>query len=149
MSYFLHGHHTGGKPTRTMKSWLSMKQRCFNPNVPDFSRYGGQGITVCERWRNSFANFLADMGERPQGMTLDRIDNEGDYTPENCRWATESAQQRNTSVSIYLTINGETRSIMEWAKIAVVHVGTMRRRFHAGWAHEDIVFRPSRQGGEA
>jgi hypothetical protein len=124
-----------------------MKQRCFNPNAPDFDRYGGRGITVCERWRTSFSNFLTDMGERPEGMTLDRIDVDGDYTPENCRWATSSEQQRNTRVSINLTINGETRSIMEWAKVAAVHVGVMRRRFHAGWPHEAVVFQPSRKGG--
>jgi hypothetical protein len=147
MSYCLHGHTIGGKTSRTMKSWEQMKQRCFNPNASDFDCYGGQGITVCERWRTSFTNFLADMGDRPEGTTLDRINNDGDYTPDNCRWATDSEQQRNTRVSIYLTINGDTRSIMEWAKVAVVHIGTMRRRYHAGWPDAEVVFKPSRKGG--
>jgi len=145
MSYFLHGHTVGGRTSRTFKSWESMKQRCFNPNAPDFDRYGGRGITVCERWRTSFSNFLEDMGERPEDVwpqqyTLDRIDNDGDYTPENCRWATRSEQQRNTGVAIWLTINGETKSLVEWATVAVVNITTMRRRYHRGWSNEDVVF---------
>lgn len=71
-----------------------MKNRCLNPNATDYARYGGRGITICERWL-TFANFLADMGERPEGRTLDRINNSGNYEPGNCRWATASEQQLN------------------------------------------------------
>lgn len=136
----------GMSNTRTFKSWDTMKQRCFNSNAPDFDRYGGRGIKVCERWRTSFSAFLEDMGERPEGYTLDRIDNEGDYELDNCKWSTGSEQQQNTRVSIWLTIGGETRPLKEWAKVACVGISSLRRRYHAGWKHEDIVYQPATKG---
>jgi hypothetical protein len=89
-----HGHNTAVGPSLTHNSWQAMLKRCTNPKAKGYPNYGGRGITVCERWQD-FSNFLADMGERPEGMTLDRKDNDGDYTPGNCRWATASEQQRN------------------------------------------------------
>lgn len=89
-----HGHGRGYKTSPTYRSWRSMKARTTNPNAPGYRRYGARGITVCERWQ-SFEAFLADMGERPEGKTLDRIDNDGNYEPGNCRWATQSEQNRN------------------------------------------------------
>jgi len=77
------------------RAWNLMKRRCFNNNTADYSKYGGRGICVCDRWKNSFSNFLKDMGKRPEGCSLDRIDVNGDYCPENCRWATWNQQQRN------------------------------------------------------
>jgi hypothetical protein len=85
-----HGMHA----TRTYKSWRSMINRCTNPNTPGYASYGGRGITVCDRWL-IFEPFLADMGVRPEGRTLDRINNDGNYEPGNCRWATRFEQQRN------------------------------------------------------
>src|SRR5215831_891937 len=91
---FQHGHNQAGAPTPTYRSWQKMRARCNNPRNNRFSLYGGRGIKVCRRW-DSFENFLADMGERPLGMTLDRIDPDGDYKPGNCRWATPTQQRAN------------------------------------------------------
>ena len=93
--YKTHGHKPAGAMSPTYSSWMCAKQRCFNPRHLAYSRYGGRGITMCDRWRDSFAAFLADMGERPPGLTLDRKNNDGNYEPGNCRWATRLEQARN------------------------------------------------------
>lgn len=91
-----HGHFVGGRPSPTYKSWQAMIARCTNPKHPAFHKhYAGRGITICDQWLKSFPQFLADVGERPVGMTLDRIDSSGNYEPSNCRWATMLEQNRN------------------------------------------------------
>ena len=93
---FVHGHAPRDRNVSPEYcSWLAMRQRCYYPKHVKFARYGGRGIRVCERWRDNFVNFLSDMGARPPGMTLDRKDNDGDYEPSNCRWATPVQQMSN------------------------------------------------------
>jgi len=92
---YRHGHKSkNGRASPTYNSWRMMKTRCQNSNFPYYKDYGGRGIKVCERWMN-FENFLTDMGERPENTTLDRINNDGNYEPGNCRWATRKEQRRN------------------------------------------------------
>ncbi len=103
------------KHSATYTSWSGMLTRCYNRSNPKFPRYGGRGISVCPQWR-SFKTFLADMGERPPGKTLDRYpNNDGNYEPGNCRWATVQQQSRNTSQNLRLTYNGETLTLSDWA----------------------------------
>jgi hypothetical protein len=98
------------------QSWQSMRQRCENPNNHNYPRYGGRGIRVCERWMK-FQNFLIDMGERPTPKhSIERKDNNGNYEPGNCVWATPAQQSRNRRISFLLTMNGETKTLAEWCE---------------------------------
>ena len=92
-----HGHNRRAGPTRTYNTWCSMVQRCLNEHNPRYKYYGARGIAICDRWQgeHGFENFLADMGERPEGKSIDRINNDGNYEPGNCRWATQKEQVRN------------------------------------------------------
>ena len=109
-------HNAAGAPE--YNSWLAMNQRCNYTKSKDHKNYGGRGIKVCSRWsepKYGFVNFLADMGERPEGTTLDRIDVNGGYTPENCRWATMVQQANNRRTNKYITYKGETMTYTEWS----------------------------------
>lgn len=101
--------------TKIYSVWNSMLDRCCNPRHYSYARYGGRGITVCERWFK-FENFLADMGEAPAGLTLDRIDNDNGYSPENCRWATVRQQMNNRGTCRLLTHAGRTQNVTQWAE---------------------------------
>lgn len=108
----------GKVKTREYISWASMLWRCRNPASAAYAGYGGRGIKVCDRWRRSFTAFLEDMGERPgPGCSIDRIDNDGDYTPDNCRWATAKEQARNRRPTFWITIQGEKKSLAEWCEV--------------------------------
>lgn len=108
-----------------------MRDRCLNPKRHNFKFYGGRGITICERWLE-FANFLADMGERPDGLQLDRIDNDGHYEPGNCRWVTKQHNARNRSSNRLLTIDGETKTVTEWALLKGLPPDRVRGRLSRG-----------------
>jgi homospermidine synthase len=112
-----------------------MRHRCNNMDAVGYQHYGGRGIKVCERW-NSFEKFLADMGERPAGHSIDRIDVNGNYEPDNCRWATAEAQRNNTRRSIFLTHNGETKTVRQWADALGMPYGKLRSRIKRGWTTE-------------
>ena len=123
-----HGHRPKGRPASpTYQSWQAMKSRCCCPGDQAYSEYGGRGITVCEKWMR-FDGFLDDMGERPDGTTLDRIDNNLGYDPSNCRWATPKRQQRNRRDTVFVTFDGKTYSIADWADILGIKKGTLRDR---------------------
>lgn len=128
-----HGH----SGTSLYKTWERMRQRCHNPNSNSYGNYGGRGIVVCERWLSSFENFLADMGERPEGKTLDRYpDNDGNYEPGNCRWATNAEQKRNTRRTKMITFNGKTLCMRDWAALVGVSESQFWKRINKGWPLE-------------
>lgn len=133
----------GRSCTKEHKQWDSMKQRCLNPNHEFFYHYGGRGIKVCDSWLESFENFFADMGECPEGLTLDRIENEGNYEPSNCRWATRGEQSRNRRGVVILTLGNDSMCIAEWARRIGMHEDTLRRRIKTGWTVEEALTTPT------
>jgi len=132
----------GMSNTPIFEVWCAIIQRCENPKHKSYDRYGGRGIKVCDRWRNSFQAFHDDMGIRPKNTSIDRIDNNGDYEPSNCRWATKSEQSINTTRNIYITVNGITRTIREWERIQKFNAGIIGHRIRQGWPPEKAVFTP-------
>lgn len=129
-------------------TWNTMRQRCINPNNPKYPIYGGRGISVCERWQK-FENFIADMGNRPSAdHSLDRIDNDGNYEPSNCRWATRVEQQNNQSNTTRLEFQGETLTIHQWATRLGIKAKTIDGRLRSGWSVEDALSHPLMAGGD-
>ena len=127
--------------TPTYRSWHMMLQRCGNPNNHAYARYAGRGIKVCERWKK-FSSFLEDMGERPAGTTLDRINNDGNYEPGNCRWATPLEQAFNSSRIRRVEFNGKSGSVSYWSRITGIHVQTLVSRFQKGWTAAEALTTP-------
>jgi hypothetical protein len=114
-------------------AWGQMIARCYDPEHPKYHRYGGRGIKVCDRWICRRL-FLEDMGERPDGMTLNRKDNDGDYSHENCEWASQEDQQQNRSNNRRITFNGETRCLQSWARETGIRRETLAKRLNSGWS---------------
>jgi hypothetical protein len=141
-----HGHTNPRSGEYT--SWAGMIQRCGNPNNPNYAGYGGDGVTVCERWRNSFEAFLADMGPRPSpAHSLDRYPNrEGSYEPGNVRWATDAEQTRNQRTNHLLTIDGVTRCLEDWSRISGISRRTVDYRLKRGLGAREAIFNPPRPG---
>lgn len=124
--------------TRTYKTWCGMFDRCYNEGCSGYKNYGGRGIRVCRRWRK-FENFLRDMGVKPTHSSIDRINNDGNYEPGNCRWTTAFRQSRNTRRNIDITICGVTRCLQDWVKGVGLLFCTVRRRLDAGWGAREAL----------
>lgn len=127
---------------RTYKSWVGMLSRCRNKNASGWENYGGRGITVCQRWL-TFENFFADMGEKPSAAhSIERKNFDLDYTPENCYWATDKEQRRNTRRNVFLTYNNKTQCVTDWAKEIGLDASTLRSRIKEGWTIEEVLSVP-------
>ena len=124
------------KNSREYRAWRNMKTRCYNERYPKYRCYGGRGIKVCDRWLHSFENFYNDMGPAPSKGTLERKDTNGDYTPENCRWALQKEQVRNMRTNHLLTFRGETMCLTAWAEKVGISSKTLISRLKLGWSLE-------------
>lgn len=142
-----HGESGGRKKKESpeYKSWHSMWQRCLNPKSKSYQWYGKRGITVCAKWR-TFSRFLADMGRRPTlKHSLDRVDPNGNYTPENCRWATPTEQQRNHRDRRLIKYKGEALPLWRWIEVTGLPRSTLSCRLHRGWAPKEALTEPKRR----
>lgn len=127
--------------TRIYQQWADMVRRCTNPKYAGYHRYGGRGVSICDRWR-SFECFLEDMGPCPCKMQIDRIDNDGDYGPENCRWATCRQNSRNTSRTRLITALGRTQALAAWSDETGLSRSVIAKRLNEGWPHDVAVTLP-------
>jgi len=130
---FRHGYCVGDKASGTYNSWSGMKDRCLNPKCKKFPSYGGRGIKLCKRWM-TFISFLEDMGDRPEGMSIERINNNGNYEPGNCKWATPIEQASNRRKNRLLTTNGVTMTLSQWSRKLNVSEACIRGRIKRGWS---------------
>lgn len=142
------GKHHGFKGTRVYNIWCSMKRRCLSKTSQDYHRYGARGITVCDRWMQ-FHNFLSDMGEPPEGMSIERVDNDLGYEPGNCVWATQTEQAFNRRSNRVLTIDGVSKPMSLWADEYGIPRATLRQRITGyGWDPERAVKTPLQRQGK-
>lgn len=133
----------GYSNTKEYKAWNAIIKRCTDSQNRAYENYGGRGIKVCKRWCDSFENFLEDMGKAPTPKhTIDRIDNDGDYTPDNCRWATMKQQMNNKRSNVNITWNGETKTATQWARKMNMPRSTFFNRLNNGWSLEKIFNTP-------
>lgn len=134
----------GGKGTRLYRIWANMKTRCYNPKVTHYFRYGGRGITVCPEWRDSFQAFhdWAICHGYDDNLTIDRIDNDKGYSPENCRWITAKKQAVNRSSNHIFTIEDVEKTLMEWCELYSINYKTVRDRLRRGWSIERALYEP-------
>lgn len=130
--------------TKEYKAWDSMLDRCRNPRSPSWEQYGGRGITVCDRWRE-YANFLKDMGRCPPYHSIDRIDNDSNYEPGNCRWASAQTQAINRRSTHWISYLGETLTKTEWAARVGLKFTTLNERLRRGWGAERALQTPARK----
>jgi len=129
-----HGYAHDGCVSPEWHAWATMIQRCYNRNNPAWSRYGGRGISVCDQWKDSFPSFIRDMGDRPgPGYSIDRIDNNGNYERDNCRWATSTQQNRNRRSNRMIEYDGRSLSLAEWAESYHIPYSTLSARLKRGW----------------
>ena len=140
--YLIHGK----SHTKLYKVWKGMRQRCLNPNKKNYKNYGGRGITMCKEWLDNFEVFekWAYESGYSDGLSIDRIDNDGNYEPSNCRWTTPFVQANNRRTCHLLTFNGETHNIREWARIIGVRETVIHQRLKRGWSIEKTLTEPLR-----
>lgn len=133
----------GKTKTNEHRIWASMNSRCRDVNSPAYKDYGGRGINVCERWQQSFEAFLEDMGPRPSNKhSIDRINNDGNYEPNNCRWATRVEQANNMRTNRLFTFYGKTMTLTQWAEISLVNRRTIMVRLKRGWTEKAAFWTP-------
>jgi len=137
-------HGRSKKPwSGTYRSWVSMKQRCYNPKNPKYADYGGRGIGIYPEWKTSFVAFLRDIGECPPGYSIDRIDNDGGYEPGNCRWADDYTQAQNRRNNHHVTLGNERIVLAEAGRRTAISAGTIKDRIKKlGWNESDALARP-------
>ena len=126
--------------------WHTMKARCYNPEATGYERYGGAGVVMCDEWRESFDAFYRDMGPRPsKEHSVDRYpDRSGNYEPKNTRWATRKQQGRNKRTNVIFTLNGISKTCIEWSEIVGIDPLTLQARRYRGWSDEDVLTKPLR-----
>ena len=133
-----HGAYCPGGPLSEYYTWCNMMSRCYNPRNREFRWYGQRGISVCDRWRGDFLAFLEDMGRKPLGRyTIERINNDGNYEPSNCCWATAAEQARNSRRALLISIDGRTQCLKDWCNELRLRYGTVYQRIkRSGWSPE-------------